>query len=310
MNVRKGWRAGATNKASAARKYLTVAADRLRGAVRQHLSVAANATSDAYNATLSWKDNSELSHWLTDHLSKQVTTAGSEAMDAVFNRTHIGGNWHRLYDGGHTLAGSWTAIRDTFSHASALDQLGVWANEYWKDFITTRGMPIIALDHAATVSDYFKHLDCVNVAQTVGGDLTGFAIWCNWNDPEKLVASATASDCSGLVYANVVAPLVSLIGLGRAYVLLKRSEQNQLRDLLAPALKGLTRSGASILLITIIPGGFLVHLSSGIVVSVAHSYAWEKAWENKDEIFTVIKERLSRLVTDAQAYKAGLPNTA
>ena len=33
-----------------------------------------------------------------------------------------------------------------------------------------------------------------------------------------------------------------------------------------------SRSGATILLITVIPSGFLLHLSSGIVISLAHSY--------------------------------------
>src|SRR5262249_10876897 len=94
------------------------------------------------------------------------------------------------------------------------------------------------------VSEYFKHLDCVNVAQLIGGDICGVSIYCNWNDPAKLVASATATECSGIVYANVVAPLVSLIALGRAYFLMGESEQDDLKDLIAPALKGLSRSGA------------------------------------------------------------------
>jgi hypothetical protein len=87
------------------------------------------------------------------------------------------------------------------------------------------------------------------------------SICCNWNDPAKLVASATATECSGMVLANVVAPLVSLIALGRAYFLIKKSEQDDLQGLIAPALKGLSRSTATVLLITVIPGGFLLHLS-------------------------------------------------
>jgi hypothetical protein len=115
-------------------------------------------------------------------------------------------------------------------------------------------MPIVALDHADNLNEYFKHLDCVNVAQLIGGEVCGVSIYCNWNDPAKLVASATATECSGIVYANVVAPLVTLIALGRAYYLLKKSEQDDLQELIAPALKGLSRGGASILLISVIPG--------------------------------------------------------
>jgi hypothetical protein len=259
----------------------------------EHVSRSANATAsvagEAYTAALNWKNNSELSEWLTHHLSNQRATLASKAMDAEYLRTRIGGGWHRLYDGGHSLAGSWKAVSESLPDLSALDKLGAWANEYWKDLITTRGMPILILDHAGQVGEYFKHLDCVNVAQLVGGQVCGVSIYCNWNDPTKLVASAAATECSGLVYANVVAPLVSLIALGRAYFLLRKSEQDDLQSLIEPALKGLTRSGATVLLITVIPGGFLLHLSSGVAISLAHGYIWDKGSENKETILAALK---------------------
>jgi hypothetical protein len=263
--------------------------------MKEALSTTVSATSDAYTAALNWKNNGEFSNWLTTHLSDQHATIASRAMDAEYLRTHIGGNWHRLYDGGHSLIGSWNAVSESLADLDALDQLGIWANEYWKDLITTRGMPIVVLDHADSVSEYFKHLDCVNVAQVIGGEVCGVSIYCNWNDPEKLVASATAAECSGVVFANVISPLVSLIGLGRAYFLLRESEQHDFQDLIEPALKGLSRSGATILLITVIPGGFLLHLSSGIVISLAHGYIWEKGSENKDAIVAAVRKRLTNL---------------
>jgi hypothetical protein len=284
----------ANEMASQGRMAITKTWQRVNDSVDRGFQTTSVVAADAYNSALDRKDNGEISRWLTKHLSHQAPTAGSRAMDAEYARTHIGGGWHRLYDGGHSLAGSWKAVGETLPNLSALDQLGTWANEYWKDLITTRGMPIVILDHARNVGEYFKHLDCVNVAQGLGGDLVGVSIYCNWNDPAKLVSSATSSDCSGLVYANVVAPLVSLIGLGRALYLLKVSEQNDLRDFIAPALRGLTRSGASVLLVTVIPGGFLVHLSSGVVISLAHSYAWEKGSENKEAIFAALKHCLGR----------------
>jgi len=258
---------------------------------------------DIYTAALGWKDNSEFSKWLTEHLSNQRETIASKAMDAEYLRTHIGGSWHRLYDGGHTLVGSWNAVRDALPDLDTLDQLGAWANAYWQDLITARGMPVILLDQTSHVSQYFKHMDSVNVAEFIGGDVCGISIYCNWNDPAKLVASATATDCAGVVYANVIAPLVSLIGLGRAYFLLKKSEQDDLQQLIAPALKGLSRGGATVLLITVIPGGFLLHLSSGIVIGLAHGYLWEKGSENKETTVAMLKTSL----TDLRNVSCGLP---
>lgn len=267
----------------------SVATQRLSSSVAGGLSATTAVAGEVYTVALGWKNNSEFSNWLTTHLSNQRATLASKAMDAEYLRTHIGGSWHRLYDGGHSVAGSWKAVSESISDLGALDQLGVWANEYWKDLITTRGMPILILDHANQVNEYFKHLDSVNVAQFIGGEICGVSIFCNWNDPSKLIASATATECSGIVYANVIAPLVSLIAIGRAYFLLKASEQADLQSLITPAMKGLSRSGATILLITVIPGGFLLHLSSGIVISLAHGYLWDKGSDNKEAIFSRLK---------------------
>jgi hypothetical protein len=286
------------------------ASERVSASVTGGLTATASVAGEAYTAALDWKNNSEFSNWLSDHLSNQRATLASKAMDAEYIRTHIGGGWHRLYDGGHSLAGSWKAVSSSVPDLSALDQLGVWANEYWKDLITTRGMPILILDHADRVSEYFKHLDCVNVAQAIGGEVYGVSIYCNWNDPAKLVASATATECSGIVFANVVSPLVSLIALGRAYFLIRKSEQDHLQNLISPALKGLTRSGATILLITVIPGGFLLHLSSGVVISLAHGYVWDKGHENKEAILAMMNSCLGNLQSGLRRLPPLPQNTA
>jgi hypothetical protein len=291
----KAWRQRAADKASVLRNASTVAAQRVNNSVASGVSATASAAGEAYTAALDWTNNAEFSSWLADQFSSQHATIASKAMDAEFLRTYVGGNWHRLYDSGHSLTGSWKAVSEALPDLTALDQLSVWANEYWKDLITTRGMPIVILDHADQVGEYFKHLDSVNVAELIGGEVCCVSIFCNWDDPAKLVASAAATDCSAVVYANVVAPLVSLIALGRAYFLLRKSEQDDLERLVVPALKGLSRSGATILLITVIPGGFLLHLSSGIIISIAYSYVWEKGSENKEAIVASLKLCLTHL---------------
>jgi hypothetical protein len=289
------WRRRAAEKASGLREASAKASKRVSGSVAGGLSATASAAGEAYTAALDWKNNSEFSNWLADQFSDQRATIASKAIDAEYLRSHVGGSWHRLYDGGHSLAGSWNAVAGALPDLTAYERLGIFANEYWKDLITTRGMPIIILDHADQVGEYFKHLDSVNVAKLIGGEVCCVSIYCNWNDPAKLLASAAATDCSAAVYANVVAPLVTLIALGRAYFLLRKSEQDDLENLIVPALKGLTRSGATILLITVVPGGFLLHLSGGIIISVAHGYVWGKGSENKEAILASLKMCLDHL---------------
>ena len=69
----------------------------------------ADGLSEAYTAALNWKNNSEVSNWLAKHGSNQHATPASKAMDDGYIRTHIGGDWHRIYDGGHSFVGSWKA---------------------------------------------------------------------------------------------------------------------------------------------------------------------------------------------------------
>jgi hypothetical protein len=289
------WRVRAANTAARMKDSAIKAGEQVVLGGRAAWAKTASTAADAYTSAVTWTDNSEFSHWLTRHFSDQHATIASKAMDAEYLRNHVGGSWHRLYDGGHTIAGSWKAVSDALPDVSALDRIGTWANEYWKDLITARGMPIVLLDHGSAVSEYFRHLDSVNVAELIGGKLVAVSIYTNWNDPKKLVETASASEFGGLYYANVVSPLISLIGLGRAYVLLRDSEQEDLRELIEPAVKGLTRSGATIMLITVIPGGFLVHLSSGIVISILHGIAWDAVKDNRDVILRRIRHALVEL---------------
>jgi hypothetical protein len=73
--------------------------------------------------------------------------------------------------------------------------------------------------------------------------------------------------------------------------------------MIEPALRGLTRGGASVLLVTVLPGGFLLHLSSGVVLGLGHGYVWEKGSENKEAIWRMVKGCLANL----QKAALGLP---
>ena len=170
MSSLDAWLHRANEMASGGRTAIKKGSERLIVAANRGSGTTTSVVAEAYNAVLDWKNNAELSSWLTENFSSHVSTVASKAMDAEYLRTHIGGNWHRLYDGGHSLTGSWNAIHENLPDLSALDQLGTWANEYWKDLITTRGMPIVTLDNADDVSEYFKHFDSVNLAQLVVGE--------------------------------------------------------------------------------------------------------------------------------------------
>ena len=139
MSSRNEWRQRVSEIASDGQTAGSKAWQRLNSSLKGGLRITTSLAGEAYNAALNWKNDTELSHWLTNNLSNQVATVGSKAMDAEYLRTHIGGGWHRLYDGGHSLVGSWRAVSEALPDLGALDQLGVWANEYWKDLTSLSG---------------------------------------------------------------------------------------------------------------------------------------------------------------------------
>jgi hypothetical protein len=122
MDVVDAWRQRAAHVTSSWR-------DAARKAYARHLSLARHIQPRSIG-----KNNSEFSNWLTDHLSNQGATLASKGMDAEYLlRISAVGGWHKLYGGGHNLAGNWKAVGSSLPDLSALDPLGIWANEYWKD---------------------------------------------------------------------------------------------------------------------------------------------------------------------------------
>jgi hypothetical protein len=81
MDFRDGWREGAARVTSRWGKAGTAASKRVGKSVQGGLTATASVAGSAYTAALDWKNNSEFSTWLTEHLSNQRATLASKAMD-------------------------------------------------------------------------------------------------------------------------------------------------------------------------------------------------------------------------------------
>ena len=83
----------------------------------------------------------------------QATAKGSatiydKAMDAEYLRTFIGGGNHRMFDGGHTIAGAWKAVRGASPNDSFIEEAFGFAEAMFKDLTTPKGLPIVTWDKA------------------------------------------------------------------------------------------------------------------------------------------------------------------
>jgi len=73
--------------------------------------------------------------------------AYDDAVDAIYNETHIGGGNHRLFDESHTLGGIFEKVKDTYQDDSFLQEVIASVSVWFKDVTTPGGMPFVNIDN-------------------------------------------------------------------------------------------------------------------------------------------------------------------
>jgi len=223
----------------------------------------------------------------------------SKAMDAEYLRTHIGGGWHRLYDGGHDPFGAWRAIRGALPNDSTAEEILAFFREYWHDLVTTRGMPVATFDKAWLDSVCARLADNLGVTSAwvkdmltftsteVGGGIAALAallINLKSRDPERYLQLCGSLGVSALAAANPITATVMISALLLAASHLPNPDQQATGWRKAIAIskhagrrsglivKGATFSLATILTMTLVGGS--IGLAAGAAVSIAVPLTW------------------------------------
>jgi hypothetical protein len=74
MNLLDGWRERAGQVTFGWQDATRRASERVTSSVASGFNATASVAGEAYTAALNWKNNSEFSNWLADHLSSQRAT--------------------------------------------------------------------------------------------------------------------------------------------------------------------------------------------------------------------------------------------
>ena len=69
-------------------------------------------------------------------------TVYDKAMDAGYLATHVGGGNHRLFDGGHTIAGAIEAGRNASTEDSVIQEALGTVQGLLRDGTTSKGLPL------------------------------------------------------------------------------------------------------------------------------------------------------------------------
>ena len=253
------------------------------------------ATTSAANALLSTTQGllaSDLSGVVNDLLQgmvKGVPTIYDKAMDTRFIETGIGGTYHRLFDGGHTIAGAWNAVRGASPDDNIVQEALGGMLGLFRDVSTPRGLPLATWDKetfdqvAATLDSsfhipksWFYDLNTFNAAELLGSSVGAVALIFNWNraDTETFARFAGSMGVSSALGANPLLLVVTVVALARAFQKARRT--GEYADFVDGQARGGLTSGATLAAVGLVgvTGGsagmaLLVALVTGILVSKA-----------------------------------------
>lgn len=242
---------------------------------------------------------------------KGAPTIYDKAMDAVYLETHIGGGYHRLFDGGHTIGGAVQAAHGASTDDTLIQEVLGTIQGLLRDVSTKRGLPLANWDKDTFDSvarslqenygipkSWFHELNTYDAADLLGGTVGVATVIFGWNraDTETFARLAASIGMSTALSTNPLLMPVAVIALARAFH--KANTADEYADLADGAFKGAVASGSSlgaIALVGVAGGPAGVALLAGVAAGVlAHTATKNVELASvrdfvKDEASTVIR---------------------
>lgn len=229
---------------------------------------------------------------LLHDMVKGSATIYDKAMDAGYLATGIGGGNHRLFDGGHTIAGAAKAVRDASDEDSIIEEAMGFLQGIFRDMSTPKGLPLANWDKEtydqvsgflqskfSIPKDWFYDLNSYGVSELLSSTIGFVAVVLRWN-------SANTEDFSRLVggmgvaavaSANPLLLIVTVVALAKAFH--KARQKGEYADFVDGHLRGGIRSGAPL------AAGSLVGAAGGpvgltLLVGLCAGFLAHKATKN------------------------------
>lgn len=213
-------------------------------------------------------------------------TIYDKAMDAEYLATNIGGANHRLFDGGHTVAGALDAVRGASTDDNIVQEALGFVQGMFRDLTTSKGLPLANWDKATydqvagfleskfhIARDWFSDLNSYTSAELISGCIGILAVVFQWKQADtetfsRLVGGIGVAAC---ISANPLLLVVTLVALAKAFH--KSRTTAQYRDLVDGSARGAMVSTLTILAITQVGGPVVLSLLVGLVVGLLASKA-------------------------------------
>ena len=264
---------------SAKRKLITQLGPALHRLSENGTSVHAQAFAITQGLLASDQISRDINVWLQSLVAGRATIY-DKAMDSVFHETGIGGNYHRLFDGGHTLWGAFQSARDASPDDNILQEATGLLQALARDATTPRGLPLVTwnedtfngsadtLGNVGISRAWLNDLVSYDVVELVAGSISILAVALNWNndDVEEFSNIVGSMGLASIVSANPLMLIVTVAALARAFHNARKSgDWKEFSDGLA---KGGICTGAVLLTTSLMSGPTVIVLLSGVCVGI------------------------------------------
>ncbi len=220
---------------------------------------------------------------------KGAPTIFDKAMDTAFIESGVGGSYHRLFDGGHTIFGAFKASHNASPDDSLIQEALGAIQGLLRDVSTPRGLPLATWDKetfdavAASLDSsfgipkkWFYDLNTYDAGDLLGGTVGVVSVIFGWNraDTETFARLAAGIGMSAAVSVNPLLMPVSIVALARAFH--KANSSNEYAELAEGGLKGAFANGSSLGAVALVgvaggPAGvaLLVGVTAGVLAHTA-----------------------------------------
>ncbi len=272
----------------------TAAAQRLRDGTTRGLGTTASVAGQLMAGTqplLASNLSTDL-NYLLQAIVKGSATIYDKAMDANYLdpllRSDLGGSYHRLFDGGHTLGGAIRAARDASPEDTVIQETLGAIQGLLRDGTTPRGLPLANWDKSTFDSvagslestfgipkSWFYDLNTYDAAELLGGTVGAIALIFGWNraDTETFAKLVGSMGLSAAMSANPLLLVVTVVALARSVH--KARQTGEYAEFVDGQLKGGISAGATLSAVALVgiaggPAGLalLVGVTTAVLVNL------------------------------------------
>ena len=230
----------------------------------------------------------EVDRWLTGLLASPATIY-DKAMDANFLATHVGGSYHRLFDGGHSLLGAIKAGHNASPYDSIIQEAAGTVSAIFHDFVTVRGIPFFTWDKATfdgvtgmletnlhIPKSWFYDLNTINATELLTASIGAFALILNWNNEDREAFAKTIGSTAivSVIGANPILMVFTLAAVAKSFTDARR--EGNYTEFVEGLAKGGVVTGVVIASASLVGGPVYVGLLAGICTGVVANKVMNK----------------------------------